>query len=226
MDHPVSQVAENATPRFEYFRGYPARFAGERRTAIRWTLSFIGPLFLLALFGSICAAYAVSVFRGGKGSLLLCGLLGLAAYFGLILVLGLRVAAQTTIVPYFQKPLGDIHTFAQGHAVARSCQALDGLAAGLGLTPLSAFGFNDDLAGETVNWHPPAQGLATISGLLAALRDHPETIPRQDRLIKELTAIEHALQKAVACDVPFCLLLRTADVTSSLEWERRQGTCF
>ncbi|MBI3866267.1 MAG: hypothetical protein HY290_30680 [Planctomycetia bacterium] len=218
--------AESSVPRFEYFRGYPGRFRRERRKNIGCSLSWNGPFFVAALVGSICTIYAAVEFHGWKEAVQLTVFLGLTAFFGFGLWITLRVASQTTIVPYFQKALGDIDTFAQGHAVARSCQALDALADQLGLTPLSAFGFNDDLAGETVVWHPPAQGLATVAGLVASLKTTESLSPDRDLLIKELSNIEHALQKATDANVPFCLLLRTADVTSAIEWERRQGTCF
>ena len=216
----------SAPPRFEYFRGYPARFAGERRSTIRGTLGCAGPFFLASWVGFACSVYAFTESAGRTGLWGLFGLLGFSIFFSLILVFAFRVASQTSIVPYFQNEVGDIHTFVRGHAVARSCQVLDDLALQLGLTPISAFGFNDDMARETVVWHPPEQGLATFSGLLAALQDRPNAVPRQDRLIKELTAIVDALQKATGQNIPFSLLLRVGDGTSAMEWEQRKGTCF
>jgi hypothetical protein len=57
---------------------------------------------------------------------------------------GVYLADETKIVPYFRQRLGDIDTFTRGHAIARSCQVLDDLAIQSGITPISAFGFNDD----------------------------------------------------------------------------------
>jgi hypothetical protein len=227
MDSPLTtDHAMSSPPRFEYFRGYPARFAGERRSAIRGTLGCAGPFFLASWLGFACSVYAFSESAGRVGMWGMLGLLGFAIYFSMILGFAFRVARQTSIVPYFQQEVGDIHSFAQGHAVARSCQMLDELALQLGLTPLSAFSFNDDLAGETVVWHPSGHGLATFSGLLAALHERPNFVPRQDQLFKELTNIVDALKKATNRNIPFSLLLRVGDSTSSLEWERRKGTCF
>lgn len=213
-------------PQYEYFRGYPRRFERARRSYIRWAVAVVGPLFLLALLGTACAAFALSELRSGIEIARLVALALLTAYFGMILWLSLHIARETSIVPYFKTELGGIHTFAQGHAVAQSCQALDAMALENGLSPLSAFGFNDDLAGEPLVWHPAANGLVTISGLLSVLRDRPQSLKRQEQLVRELTAIRDALQKASDREVPFCLLLRCGDVTSSVEWERRQGTCF
>ncbi len=150
----------------------------------------------------------------------------LAAFSGWGLWTDLHVERQTTIAPYFQKKLGDIHTFAQGHAIARNCQLLDELALRAGLTPLSAFGFNDDLAGEQLTWHKAEQGLATVAGLLSALKESPDRRTDHEQLLKELAAVHHALQRAFDHGVEFCLLLRTTGFTSGQEWEVRKGSCF
>jgi hypothetical protein len=213
-------------PQFEYYRGYPARFRKDRRRAIVCGLIWPGSLFLLALAGLACAAYVVGTSSSAAAIWRLIGLGLLTSFFGVGLVVVLRIKARTMIVPYFKTALGDICTFAQGYVVARSCQALDELALQNGLTPLSAYGFNDDWDGEVLTWHPPAQGLATFAGLLNLLAGRPDFFPRQDKLVQELSNIRDALHKAADRDVPFCLLLYSAGGTNSIEWERRQGTCF
>ena len=91
---------------------------------------------------------------------------------------------------------------------------------------MSAFGFNDDLAGESLIWHEPEAGLRTISGLVSVLRQGSDRSHIDKQLIEELTAIEEALRKASDRGVLFCLLLRVGDGTSGREWEQRQGSCF
>jgi hypothetical protein len=165
--------------------------------------------------------------RPGLGELLrLVGLAAFGVYFGYGLWDVFHTARHTCIVPYFQKGLGEIHTFARGQAIARSCQALDELAMQLSLCPLSSFGFNDDFAGEELTWHAPEEGLATITGLLTALRNGAHCSGNQAAMIEELAAIEHALRIACERGIPFCLLLYTAGCTNSMEWEQRKGSCF
>ena len=89
-----------------------------------------------------------------------------------------------------------------------------------------AFGFNDDLAGETLTWHSSADGLATFAGLREALEKRPDQFPNQRSLLQDLSAVEEALQMAANSQIGFCLLLRVGASTSAQEWELRQGTCF
>ena len=154
------------------------------------------------------------------------GLIALALLFLSSLVAQLNVAWQTSIVPYFEKSPGEIETFCQGHQIARNCERLDLLAGELGLTPISAFGFNDDLAGETVEWHAADSALATFQALAAAVAQSPERFLKPNKLQKELSAVVDALQKAREKNIRFCLLLRIGDSTSVQEWEVRKGTCF
>ena len=74
------------------------------------------------------------------------------------------------IMPYFQRSLGEIDTFLNGKALVRSLKQLDAVAIEQGVQPLSAFGFNDDLRGETLVWYAPEDGLKTIETLLNELK--------------------------------------------------------
>ena len=163
----------------------------------------------------------------GVGELVrLFGLAAFVIFFGCGLGSAFQTARHTGIVPYFQQRLGEIETFARGKAIAKNCQALDELAEQKVLRPLSAFGFNDDFSGEVLTWHAPEEGLATVSGLLSALRASPQMIRESAEIIEELTAVEHALRIACERGVPFCLLLYTAAGTNAMEWEQRKGSCF
>lgn len=210
----------------EYYRGYPSRLRRDRRSNIRGSLGCLGPFLLACVLGVGAALYGLTETPRWTEWLRLVGLILFTCYFGHILWEALHILRRSGIVPYFQKKLGEIHTFARGQTIAKSCQALDELAVQLGLKPLSAFGFNDDFAGEELTWHAPEQGLATVSGLLSTLRDSPRLIRQQAQVIDELAAIEHALRIACERGVPFCFLLYTAGATNAIEWEQRQGSCF
>jgi len=188
-------------------------------------LGCFGPFFLACSLGVAATIFGFSEPPRWTEWARLVALSGFSCWFALGILSAFSVAG-TTIVPYFQRQLGDIHTFARGHEVAKCCQKLDELALRLGLTPLSAFGFNDDFAGEELAWHAPELGLSTVSGLLLALSQGSHISEKREQLVTELTAIEDALRKASDRSVPFCLLVRAGGGTNSMEWEQRKGTCF
>lgn len=125
------------------------------------------------------------------------------------------------IVPYFQKGEQRIKatTYNSGRAVARQFQLLEQLARKHSLEPLSSFGFEDDLNGETVIWHSAASGLRTVQGLLNCCKPEVE----QARIKEDLCELETALQSALMKDVLFCLLLRHGTSFSGAEMDARQG---
>ncbi len=73
------------------------------------------------------------------------------------------------VVPYFERPVGGIDTFCHGQSLLRNLADLERLAEEIGVSPLSAFGWHDDMRGETVVWHDPAVGLKTVKALLTHL---------------------------------------------------------
>src|SRR5689334_4734723 len=117
-------------PRFEYFRGYPGRFRRDRRRVVRIALIWPGMIFLTSLAGVAASTFTISVcalqalpethfpqYAAGELFGAICLLLPLtilACWSGWGLWEILHVARATTIVPYFRRELGDIHTFAQG----------------------------------------------------------------------------------------------------------------
>ncbi len=100
------------------------------------------------------------------------------------------------VFPYFESEVGEIHTFLHGKALARHVKELDELAQSRGVRPLSEFGFHDDLDGEALVWHDPADGLATFDTLLDALRDGAE-IDERPAVIADIEHIVHALNRAL-----------------------------
>jgi hypothetical protein len=71
--------------------------------------------------------------------------------------------------------------------------------------PLSDFGFEDDLCGETVRWHAAADGLATVEALRADVGE------RAPDLALDLDALASVLRLAAERGVAFSLLLRVGD---------------
>ncbi|HEV3146236.1 MAG TPA: hypothetical protein VGZ47_20280 [Gemmataceae bacterium] len=54
-------------------------------------------------------------------------------------------------------------------------------------------------------WFEAAEGLEAVRGLLDAIRAEPTSIPKSDRILADLEAIEHVLAAAVLQDVRFHL---------------------
>lgn len=130
------------------------------------------------------------------------------------------------VIPYFERPVGGIDTFLRGAALAHHMQQLDALAAETGTTRLSAFGFGDDLFGETVVWHTAGDGLRSVRALLEAVELRPDRVEHVQDVIGDLRHMAEALRKARDHEIRFSLLLRHGNSTSALEWEKRQGTAF
>lgn len=130
------------------------------------------------------------------------------------------------IHPYFQKPIGNIDTFSEGRALARYLKQLDSIAMEAGVKPLSVFGFNDDLRGETLEWHAPSEGVMTCHALLSNVEagDAPSAV--KAALKSDLMKWSHALERAQTQGVPFCILFRQCNATSGHEWDVRQGSAF
>ncbi|HYF50576.1 MAG TPA: hypothetical protein VEJ63_14285 [Planctomycetota bacterium] len=177
--------------------------------------------------------YLRLLWLGGSRDNLL-GFIGAALIAGWLLREYLRALRREgcSIVPYFEREIGGIDTFASGYAVARNCQRLDELAQRVGAEPLSEFGYEDDIHAyflgvkafeNRLKWFDATRGRVAISKLLGAVRADPSGFKDADAIIAELERIEHALRKAAAANVRFCLLCRGEGV-SPMEIEKREGT--
>ena len=89
----------------------------------------------------------------------------------------------------------------------------------------SAFGWHDDMRGETVVWHDPAVGLKTVKALLTHLGGEDCRGPTW-RASWTIWNASPMRRSAVAEGCRFSLLLRYSDGTNGQEWEIRQGSCF
>ncbi len=148
--------------------------------------------------------------------------------YGLIVFGGVLVAllvwpftARCRIVPYFARALGSYPgpssgAFARGRALYRDSAALERLADTLGVRPLSAFGFGDDMYGQPVRWWPAAEGLRTVT----ALRGDPSL---GAGAADDLDALGAVLRIAAERGVDFALLLRVGggDLQSAAVFEPR-----
>jgi hypothetical protein len=147
-------------------------------------------------------------------------------YYQLVRVAGLNdVLRHASVMLYFHTRVGDITMYGPGESLARHIDELDELARAHAVTPLSKFGWNDDLEGEQVAWHDSADGLKTVNSLLIALEQEETWWDDQVETIADLKALAHGLERADAKGISFSLLLRHSTVTSGVEWDAREGTC-
>jgi hypothetical protein len=146
--------------------------------------------------------------------------------FGWMLMWGLAwpFVARGRIVPYFAREIGpypgaSAAAFRRGHDLYRHSAALERLAGRLGVTPLSAFGFGDDLVGQPVRWSAAADGLRTVTALHAAVAADAAA----DAVAGDLDALARALRSAAEHGVGFALLLRVGggDLQSAAIFEPR-----
>lgn len=201
------------SPGYAYFFGYPAR---------HWRFA-AGSLALAAMMAFVAFFCFLGAWHESNWLYwALKGAVGAGAAWGAwSFVSGIFGAS---IVPYFDRRLGvaETGTFGSGEEVAKQCRRLDAVAMEKGVAPLSAYGYADDVKGETLVWHDPRAGLETISALLAALRsDGPD-----GKLAEELGRIRAALQVAAEQGAKFCLILRSFDGTNAREHEMRKGSFF
>lgn len=190
---------------------YYERLRDSKRGWLQW-FAILTPLTLLSALSFMC---------DWKNPFLIFGpLLGaIWIYSAISAPFALCDDAVARIHPYFPKKSPPIKadTFSRGKALARDFQLLELWAHEHHITPLSTFGWNDDLRGEPLVWHDAAQGHQTVTSLL----QHPDLSPE---LHEDLTHLESALRHAQEAGIPFCLLLRHGDIASGAEMEARKGT--
>jgi hypothetical protein len=132
------------------------------------------------------------------------------------------------VVPYFEKCVGVTGyqgkwPFDTGVELARQCRRLDGLASSVGTRPLSSFGFADDLHGQRLRWHDPAEAILTISNLENALAMSVDK--ERPALLSDLRNLRTALVLAQQQRIQFCLLVRSGTFSDSTQGEaNRKGT--
>jgi len=135
----------------------------------------------------------------------------------------IRDQLRARLVPYFERPLGNITTFLRGKDLLLYSRRLDETALQLGVRPLSEFASGDDMIrGETLNWFPPDEAPNTLERLL---QPHvAENIPSE--VVSDLSQIRNALNTARSRGVRFCFLIREGTSVSGAEMDRRKGSFF
>jgi hypothetical protein len=206
--------------------GYPARHWWFVRRAFR---SILRTELVLLTAGSGLTAFAVYGHgRLAEGAAVVAAIVdGGFLFVPMLALLGLNgVLRHASVVPYFPRNVGEIDTYAKGESLARHVGELDEVAGSLGITPLSTFGWNDDVEREPLVWHESSEGLKTVNALLAFLEGEEVAWDDHAGTVADLKRIAHALARADAQGIPFSLLLLHSTATNALEWETRRGTCF
>ncbi|MGN6643116.1 MAG: hypothetical protein ACTHKU_08950 [Verrucomicrobiota bacterium] len=175
------------------------------------------------LSGTFATLFLLACFYG-KGTTLEAGIavaIFLWICFGICV--GIPDSLRVRLLPYFERPLGNISTWDHGRSLLNHSRELDELATGLGVTPLSRFASGDDLIpGEQLVWHEPQLALEAVTRLLEskAARDFPK------ELASDLAHLRDALSAASTQQVRFCFLLREGSSASDAEMTRRKGSFF
>ena len=200
--------------------GYPARHYEVLRRVKRAALTrfaVTGSLAAGLTWGALYGPVPVAVAAVAGAVFLLFGVFG-----G---VLGVYDTVRyVRVIPYFDATVGEIDTFLSGDSLARCIQPLDRLAKELGVAPLSSFGFNDDLCGETLTWYPAERGLPSVDALLRALERKEDDV--WAAVCDDLRKIRFALARAEEQGIQFCFLLWHGNSTSGHEWSVRKGHAF
>jgi hypothetical protein len=192
--------------------------------------AFPGLFFLVGLVIAVAGARAATINffaegrtlgTGASAAILIAFTLYLGAYFVAVLS---SYFAPARVVPYFERSL-DFKmqgAFKNGFALAKGFDVLERRASELGVTPLSAFGFGDDMLGQLLVWHSTETGLKTVQALVAS--SHNEALDA--KLLEDLQAVEAALERAAAKAVRFTLVVRIgADKwISGAEMFQRKGS--
>ncbi len=196
---------------------YPPIYYSRVQEAARYWWTWFGIISTLTLLG-----WASLIWEWMRPLMPIAPLLGAIWIYSVVVAIASRGdTAIARVLPYFPKkgPRVDADTFLSGLDLARNFQTLEVWARERGATPLSTFGWNDDLSGEALVWHEAWQGVESVTALL----DHPELTPE---VREDLELLLSALQKAHDVGQPFCLLLRHGNSASGAEMDARQGTFF
>jgi len=212
-----------------------------RRAAVAATLH-------LGLFGALLVVWTptlmICVRRLGLHVSLGSGAasIGAGAVEVWLLLIFLRGVADLTkaklrVVPYFRekqfrtklnRPASEESStaFHAGFGIAADLSRLDALSRELRVTPLSSFGFGDDLLKQRPQWSNIEEGLRTLRALIKQLETRGATVPMKAATLTDLKTLAAVLQKAQDSQASFALLLRGGrdDFISGYEMEKREGT--
>ncbi len=198
---------------------------------------------LLAFIGGMAVTVVVNVenfrFARSRGAGIISGV---AAAIGLVLVWHLvRVIVDTArrsarVVPYFREKdfRGKVdrgvspecrEAFRSGHGLVSDLPLLDALAREIGVTPLSAFGFDDDLFGDRPKWTELSEGLRTTAALATAVANRDLRDRLSSTTLEDLRNLQAALHRASETQKWFSLIARYGadEFISGVEMSKREG---
>jgi hypothetical protein len=127
--------------------------------------------------------------------------------------------------PYFESKVGGIAYCAAVH-LAQHMEELDELARLHGVTPLSEFGWNDDLKGELTVWYDPLNGMKTVNTLITYFAADEFARGNKTAIQNELKALAEALTRASDRRIRFGLVLFCGEATNEMKEARRTGSFF
>jgi hypothetical protein len=171
-----------------------------------------------AIFGSIPL-----VVPTGAGAFALFYLL---AVLGDLKGLGIGRRCCASIIPFFQREVGEPNTFRSGKAIARHWCLLNSVALEGGAEPLSAFGSCSDSRTALSEWYLPKVALTTIATLLNNISRYRIEIEEYEQLQAELNLLKEKLEAARRQDILFCFHLKTYECVYGQVEEQRKGTYF
>lgn len=183
----------------------------------------------VALAGTATAFFA---YRAIFGSGVMEFALGSSAGFLFLLWVGYTMGvSRVRLALYLEDQVPGAPIWSE--VLARHCVALDKIALGAGLTPLSDFGFGDDLNNEMIVWHAPEHGLQAISGLVQELESRcfsADSLPAEeamviaeaDAIIADLESVRDRLLDACKSQTRFCFIFHE-DAINGIEIEMRKG---
>jgi hypothetical protein len=116
--------------------------------------------------------------------------------------------------------------FQSGYGIAADLALLDDVAAEVGISPLSAFGFGDDIFNQRPQWTELDEGLRTVTALITALHNHDASRRLSVSTLSDLETLRDALTRGRETQTSFSLIVRYGpdDFISGYEMEKRTGT--
>ena len=152
---------------------------------------------------------------------------GIAVAFFLLFLSGqianFRESWEVRVVPYYERPVGDIDTLMSGEAYVRHSRIVDERAVRHGVRPLSEFLSPNELGmgpGDRPTFFDAAGGRGTVDRLPEP--DIAADLPPE--VIADLRRWQTALTRASDQDIRFCLNLRTWSGLMQGEEERLHGS--
>jgi len=165
------------------------------------------------------------------------GVVGIVLLWHLARVLIANSRNKPRVVPYFREKHSkrqldrsalteSWQAFNGGYGIAADLPILDALARSKDVTPLSSFGFGDDLFRQAPQWSDLSDGVRTVSTLVELLREGGTPVGVSAATQSDLQSLHLALQRALETQSLFSLIVRYGpdDFISGVEMDKREGT--